>query len=125
VHILTLVGIVSGYVVIISGFNSKGRMKKLHEEIHSLKLSIIIDSVFIHIYLYVLLFNRICNMCKFASQLQVYRGCFYAHYNMIRKYLILYKGNGCAGQEECKENSEFQFKKKKIWRLYGRSRRRA
>jgi len=31
VHILTLVGIVSGYIVITSGFNFKGRMKKLHE----------------------------------------------------------------------------------------------
>ena len=52
-------------------------------------------------------------MCKFASYLQVNSGCLYAHYNAIRKYLILNKEEGRAGQEECKENSEFQFQKKK------------
>jgi hypothetical protein len=78
-----------------------------------LNLSIIIDDIFKHIYLYILLFNKIYDMCNFASCLQVYSGCLYAHYNKIRKYLILNKENGRAGQEECKENSEFKFQKKK------------
>jgi hypothetical protein len=52
-------------------------------------------------------------MCQFASYLEVFSGCWYAHYNRIRKHLILDKETGHAGQEECKENSEFQFRKEK------------
>jgi hypothetical protein len=63
VDILTLLGMVGGYII-TAGFNFKGGMEKSGEKIHSLNLSIIINGIFKYIYLYILLFNGIYNICK-------------------------------------------------------------